>query len=404
MELDILSALLSSRESHDTIIKYITLKSYTREFQHLVRFITDYYHRDYDANAVKLSILIEQIKAAVDNDKHLDRFTEMLNRAVATETSVTNTEAVIVSAKKRELEIDLASALAEGQTKDIDQLLEDYQSARHATSLEELDGEDEEILENVVIGDLLAARTARNNLFPIYPRSVNEKLDGGAEAGDNIVLFGMTEIGKSLLAIHNACGWARMGKKGLYLINEDKIQRIALRIASNLTGMTRAEMEREPDRANQIAKEKGIDNIRLVQITPGSKRSITALVEKYEAEWCVLDQMRNVDVGAKEGRVNQLEQIATFTRNLGKRTGCLMFNVTQAGESARNKIFLGTGDVDYSNVGIPGQADLMIGFGADEEMIRRNERGISLCKNKLTGDHAEIIVRINPFLSRVGSL
>jgi hypothetical protein len=405
MELDVLSALLASREAHDKILKYIEPKSYTREFQHLLRFISEYYARDHEVQAVKLSLLIEQIKTQVDNDKHVARFQEMLERAAATDTSIANTEAVILKAKKREIEIELASALAEGETDDLDDLLERYESVRASTVIEDLEGEGEEVLENIVVADILTARQQRDNIFPLFPRVLNNHVDGGVERGDNIVLFGPTEIGKSLLAIHNACGWANMGKRVLYLINEDRIDRIATRIASNLTGMTRADMERDSDRATHLAKQRGIDNIILVQITPGSKRSIEALIEKYEPDATVLDQMRNVDTGAgkNSNRVVQLEDIANFTRAVGKKHGCVMLNVTQAGDSARNKIFLDTGDVDFSNVGIPAQADLMIGFGADEEMIRRNERGISLCKNKISGDHATIIIGINPFLSRATS-
>jgi hypothetical protein len=405
MELDILSALLASREAHDSITKYIEPKSYTREFQYLLRYISEYYARDNEANAVRLSVILEQIKATVDNDKHIARFQEMLERAVGTTTSIENTEAVILLAKKRELEIELASALAEGETDDVDDLLERYQSVRAATTIEELESEGEQVLENINVADVLAARADRSNLLPLFPRTINDHVDGGVERGDNIVLFGPTEIGKSLLSIHNACGWANMGKRVLYMINEDRIDRIATRIASNLTGMTRADMERYPEKATELAKQRGIDNIILVQITPGSKRSIDHLLEKYKPDAAILDQMRNVDVGGGKNanRVVQLEDIANFTRNMGKKHGVTMLNVTQAGDSARVKRFLDTGDVDFSNVGIPAQADLMIGFGADEEMIRRNERGISLCKNKISGDHATIIIGINPFLSRATS-
>jgi hypothetical protein len=76
-------------------------------------------------------------------------------------------------------------------------------------------------------------------------------------------------------------------------------------------------------------------------------------------------------------------------------------SVTQAGDSGQNKIFLEVGDVDFSNVGIPAQADLMIGVGADEKLKATNTRGISLPKNKLSGNHAQFYTQIVPTLSQV---
>lgn len=404
MEIDILSAILSSREAHDKIVEFINPKSYTREFQHLLKFINDYYHRDSSIQSVNSDLLSEQIKASIENDKHVERFVGLVHQALNHQTSVANTEAVVLLAKQREVEIELASKLAEGN-KDVDELIESYQRLKKATVLDDLTVDDgTKALEVIDVVDLLSARMDRKNLFPLYPRAINDRLDGGCEAGDVITVFGMTEIGKSMIAIHNSCGWANSGKRVLYLINEDRKERIALRIASNLTGMTRPEMEREQEKAAQLARDRGISNVTVVQITPGTLPLIEKLIEDYEPDAVVLDQLRNVNTGTRNNRVVQLEEVATGMRNIGKKYGVLVMDVTQAAESARNKVFLDTGDVDYSNVGIPAQADILLGFGADEAMVKNNERGISLCKNKISGDHAQLIVRVNPFLSRVMSL
>ncbi len=157
----------------------------------------------------------------------------------------------------------------------------------------------------------------------------------------------------------------------------------------------------DPAKAHRIAYERGLGNIRVVQLSPGSPASIARLVEKYEPSWIVLDQLRNLNTGTRNNRVVQLEEAATSMRNLGKKYNIVTLNVTQAGESARNKLFLDTGDVDFSNVGIPGQADVMMGIGCTPAHEATNERGISLCKNKISGDHAHVIVKINPSLSKV---
>ena len=79
-------------------------------------------------------------------------------------------------------------------------------------------------------------------------------------------------------------------------------------------------------------------------------------------------------------------------------------SVTQAGESAQNKLVLSMGDVEWSNTGIPGAADLMIGIGLDDEYLSTDKRMLSIPKNKVNGRHGAFPTWINPkrtsFLSK----
>ena len=97
----------------------------------------------------------------------------------------------------------------------------------------------------------------------------------------------------------------------------------------------------------------------------------------------------------------QLEKAATEARNLAKSRRVLVVSVTQAGDSATGKAVLGRGDVDSSNVGIPGQVDLMIGVGATSEQEKNNVRVLSFPKNKLSGRHEHFMINIDPLTSRV---
>ena len=81
-----------------------------------------------------------------------------------------------------------------------------------------------------------------------------------------------------------------------------------------------------------------------------------------------------------------------------------MLSVTQGADSCRNKLILDTGDVDSSNVGIPAQADVMIGIGMDATMEAEGTRMLSMPKNKISGNHDAFPVRINPQLSRITSV
>jgi hypothetical protein len=82
----------------------------------------------------------------------------------------------------------------------------------------------------------------------------------------------------------------------------------------------------------------------------------------------------------------------------------VVVSVTQAGDSADRKNVLDIGDVDFSNTGIPAQADVMIGLGANDQLKQRGEICISLPKNKVSGRHEYFTVLAQPSLSKVTPL
>jgi hypothetical protein len=59
------------------------------------------------------------------------------------------------------------------------------------------------------------------------------------------------------------------------------------------------------------------------------------------------------------------------------------------------------GDIDYSNTGIPGACDLILGFGCKEVDYETGYRVISLPKNKISGIKSPLRVAFNPVLARI---
>jgi len=59
------------------------------------------------------------------------------------------------------------------------------------------------------------------------------------------------------------------------------------------------------------------------------------------------------------------------------------------------------GDVDFSNTGIPGQMDLMIGVGVDEVSRRHDSVTLSVCKNKINGQYYHMTTNVDKATSRI---
>jgi hypothetical protein len=89
---------------------------------------------------------------------------------------------------------------------------------------------------------------------------------------------------------------------------------------------------------------------------------------------------------------------------MAKKYKCIGVSTTQAGDSATNKRKLEIGDVDWSNVGVQAQADLLIGMGANQEDMERDIRYLTLLKNKLTGMEETFPIKLDRFHSRYTSL
>lgn len=406
MEKQLLAISLASRQDFELVKSYIDLKSttYSKEFQVLLGKAEEYYARDSAADHVLPEVLVAQMAESVRSDKMLQRLSDFVSESVTAVGSISNVRAVVMLAKQQEVADKLAAALVSdvGAAK-VDSLMEQLAQLRKAEVLEEQDNSNIEVFQGIDLAALMDREYDPANLIKVYPLAVNERLDGGAHPGHHLVVFARPETGKSAFVINASCGFAYQRKRVLYVINEDRPQDIILRHISNLSGMNKHEVRDNPPKAQELALSRGWDHVIVASAAPGSPDDIRRLIDKYDPAVVIGDQLRNFKVRA-ENRTNQLEIAATEMRNIGKEANVLVMSVTQAGDSASNKLVLEQGDVDGSNTGIPAQADVMIGIGVDATTEAEGVRVISLPKNKIGGVHDSFPVRINTPLSRYSNV
>lgn len=405
MERELIACAVASRQDYELILNYIKVKSkdYSKEFQAILDRIGSYYERDKEAHAVSSSILKEQIAESLRSEKLASRLTGFVDEAVATTASLPNVKDLILSVKRQEVADRLSAALVEGEhgTK-VQTLLEQYKALAEQTSLDE-EEEQGDVLVEVDVTSLIQQAYDPTNVIELLPKSLNDRLDGGAKKGHHVVLFGPTNIGKTALAVTVGAGVARQGKRAMHLINEEPASDVYLRYVSCLSGMDKHSIRDNPAEAQARAKANGLDNVVVVNIKPGTPDIIKHYIGKYTPDAIIVDQLRNLIVNA-ENRTNQLERAATSMRNIAKQCNVLVVSITQAGDSARDKLILDGGDVDSSNVGIPAQADLLVGVGTNQDHDERGLRVMSLIKNKIGAVEDHFPVRIVKTLSRYTSV
>lgn len=358
MEKELLACALHSRQDYELLVGYLNSKSsaYTKEFQVVFGKIGEYYERDKEAQVVSPEVLIAQLAESVRSEKLVTRLTEMVNESVAAQASVPNVRDVAHSAKRQEVADKLAALLVGGEHGDkITDLLEQYTELRNHSTVDEIE---DDVMLRVDVASLLEQEYDPTNVIRLFPESLNRRLDGGAKKGHHITVFARPNIGKTAFTVNLGSGIAHQGKRVMHLINEDRKEDVYIRYVSNLAGMDKHSIRDNPKLAEEKARANGLDNVIVINIKPGTPDQIRHYIKKFQPDAVIVDQLRNLQVKA-DSRVNQLESAATAMRNIAKELNVLMVSVTQAGDSARNKLVLDDGDIDFSNCLAKGTEVLM---------------------------------------------
>ena len=314
----------------------------------------------------------------------------------AVDTSAVNVGREILEAEKASVGIELADAILRKDDNAISRKMEEYANIRTDAVLEE----DVEDSYNGVHLDELEYIYEESALIKIAPPALNQRLRGGLIRGQHLVLAAMPEAGKTLFGLNMTSGFIQQGLKVLYAGNEDPVPELVLRLLSNLSGVAgedlftqrKVVMERAFDRGYELVTFKGLD--------PGTIESLDAMLSKDDYDVLVIDQLRNLN-SRSENNTTRLEAVAKGARNLARRHNVLVVSVTQAAETGRDKLVMNSGDIDGSNIGIPGACDVIVMVGMNDDYYMRDLRRLALVKNKRGGIHDNFSVAIDRWRSRV---
>lgn len=220
----------------------------------------------------------------------------------------------------------------------------------------------------------------------VSPGRLNERLRGGVWPGSHIIVFGRTDMGKSTLAINMGAGFLWGNQRLLYAGDEDNINALKYRMMGRLAMMTPEEIEREPKKAEAAAREKSGDRLLMRQFFRPTVGDLEEAIEDFEPTVVIMDQIRGMRTKG-DGMTAKLEEAGIEVRSLAAKYGLVWVSVTQANDRSTKygelpPAELGLSDIDSSRTGLPGTADLILGLGADRDMLARGQRLISIPKNK----------------------
>jgi len=233
---------------------------------------------------------------------------------------------------------------------------------------------------------------------------LKNKVNGIGE-GNLIIVFARPESGKTAFWVNMVAGrngFATQGAKVCALINEEPAIRTQMRLVNAYTGMTFAEIKEDPQKAGDLWSQIK-HQIRILDTVDWTLEKIDSYVAKEKPDILIIDQLDKVHMGGSFARGDEkLRAIYTGAREIAKRRDCSLIGISQASADASGKWDMTFDMMENSKTGKAAEADVIIGVGykPNSDYSNDNDRSLSVSKNKITGWHGKIMVKIVPEVSR----
>ena len=398
-EKKLLAASANSRKAWELLTAHVEDGDFTETGRRILSALGDYYTRDPAAKAVDRETFDGLVLQNVKIEKHRETFKLALEKLWQVDVSPLNVASLVLSAKRDAVLARLSTAsVAQESPETILPLMEEYSALCKADALEG-GPKGPEVFRGLTLREIYG-ETGKEELVQVLPIPLNVRLGGGLLRGNHLIVAARPEMGKTAFLVNMCFGFLKQRLKVVYFINEEGPRHIQPRMISRLVNKTPEECRKDIDAVDAEAKAKGLDNFVVVDLQPGTLAEIEAIVEEEKPDVIILDQLRNIMVKREDNFTRQLEKVAIGARQIGRRHNCVVISATQAGGSAEGKAVLDMGDIDSSNTGIPAQADVLLGIGADKDDQASNRRVLSLIKNKRSGNHEFFPVRLIPQLNK----
>jgi len=400
-ERTIIAALIQSRSAYDAVIPYHDEGDFSDMGELVFKELVKYYNRDADATCMDVQSLLSRLSRAYP--KHTDKFESFLNRM--TDVSVDNLLDDYRAMKSDSLGELIGGYLLAKEHGKAEPLLEKYNRIQ-ADGL--VDTDDAPVVYADADVSSFAGEVSKGSRIPIAPRELNDAFGGGLIMGSHTLVYAPPETGKTAFAINMAYSIAchkrsRRGDPVLYIGNEESAAMYMMRLLCRFTQWEADEVQADPEGAMELARERGWENLVFVHLTPGTVAQVQSLILEHKPKVCIIDQLPNLLLGGKgkePEKTQLLEKLAYVMRMFYSRNKVAGVSMSQADEKSIGKLYLTIRDVYYSNIGVQGQCDAMIGIGMNAQAQATGRRVLCITKNKLgDGEHLNINVQLNHKIS-----
>lgn len=384
-EHSVLAAAMQSRKAYDSVAKFNDDGDFSDKGELVFKEVAKYYGKDVEASACDVDIIKRRLlKKYPSHAKQFTRFMDGI-KPVSTDNVLDDYCEV-----KCDMCAEKAGAyLMAGEHDKAAPLLAKYNELK---SIGLVEGEDAPVIYQDAHADEFMDSVSAEHRIPILPKSLNKHIGGGLIAGSHTVVYAPPETGKTAFAINLMYGICKGGKTCLYVGNEESADMYLNRMLSRFTLWPMEKVQANREEAMEVARSRGWANLIFIHLSPGTIPQVQRLILEHMPDVVIIDQLVNLRMGGgKEPEKTQLlEKLAYVMRMFYSKHKIAGVSMSQADENAIGKRILTIKNVYYSNIGVQGMADLMIGIGMDNNMAHTGERMLCLTKNKLGGEHLNL--------------
>lgn len=402
-DISLLAAAASSRDAYDRIKDHVEGSDFSPTVGFWWKILASAYERDRSALSLDNRTLAGLGTPHIPSPKQKDSLLGVVSSLVAPSSPI-NIVQIALELKRKNLTAEFASASLAGDSRKATKLLASLNAVWEADTFET---KEKAVWSDATDTAGLFDRVGTANRVPFGCPSICGRLAGGVLPGHHIGIFGRTEIGKSTFVIDVAARLLKQNQRVLYIGNEDQIDILKLRMLGRYLQRPQSALEANP-KGSAKDFEEADSRLLMTQLYAGDVDAIHKRVTEWKPTVLVIDQFRNLS-GVDDGMTQRMEANAIRLRALLLSESLIGISVTQANDRSERHgqeapIYLGTGDIDSSRVGLPGQCDLLLGIGANSDLKARGQRYISFAKNKLSSardSHEGVLVNFDLSISRV---
>jgi len=396
----LLAALLDSRSAYEAIRGRIALSDFSDFGRIVVREIVRYYRTDPAAQRVERAVLRATLVSAFPNPKQSAAVQDFLDD-IPRSKSPGNAADLYLRVRRRNEALHLADLILKGA---------DESSVEVSIQKWQRLGENDNTTDfkpRLTYEDLYEGEHDQSKLA-VYPARLNEVFRGGLRRGSAGIIFGRPGAAKTLLTVNMVAGMAHAGHTVLYVGNEENRDEVQRRFVSRLGKTSLWELNqtnvrkeaRAYKRAERLALKRGYQNVIIPDtIDCGTTGDIATLIDRLKPDVLVLDQIRHVN--QRMDLLPRQEAVTRWLRDTAKAHNLVAIGTAQAGGSGENKPTLKLTDTDFSNTGVQGACDWMIGVGVTEDMERQHKRMLCVVRNKVSGIKKNFPVWLDELHTRV---
>jgi len=400
LELSIIK-LLMSKDNFTKFMKYVKFLMFEPELDLILKLIHAYYNA-YDSSHVTVDDLLamfnHQYPAIRDKEKYID----LIKRLAILEVNPDLAADMLMGQVQKQVASNIAKvcldSLDTAQT-DFTQLVN--KELEELTALDKSINTESPFVEDD-INELLKEECSKDG---INWRMACLNNDLGMLRGGSLgAIFARVDTGKTSFLASEVSHFASQLKDDEIIVwanNEEKGSKVKLRIASSLTGLTKDNMQADPDNAQAAYLSLGGSKIKLYDSAVITMYDLDRILKSFNVRILVIDQGDKLIIPGKwDKNTDRLTAIYQRLRELVKTYPKLdILAAGQASAEAANKKWLQLDWMSESKTGKPGELDYAVGIGAQIEAP--DTRYITICKNKMhNGNHGQWTVAFDHNIGR----